>query len=250
MNIYKVKTMKKVNFMNIKGYFKTNDIKLISKDNVSKDKYIFNFEKPSNTSWKPIEGGVFKFKDTLLKGGNSRIFSIASSDREEIIKIGTNISESPSEFKLKLKHMKVGEKISLRGPYGFLSLNHLEKPLALIAGGTGITPVRAILKDIEEVKDIKDVTVFYVDSSESFLFKKDLEEIALNNVKININFIEDRASFNDELLGYVSTHKNKANYFISGSPAMVKNVKNDLKLNKIKLKNIVYHSFWNISKFF
>ncbi|MFG3288765.1 ferric reductase-like transmembrane domain-containing protein [Streptomyces sp. NPDC048179] len=49
-----------------------------------------------------------------------------------------------------LRHLKAGTRVFAEGPYGAFTTLHRQKPESLlIAGGVGVTPVRALLEDIE-----------------------------------------------------------------------------------------------------
>ncbi|WP_369232628.1 ferric reductase-like transmembrane domain-containing protein [Streptomyces sp. R21] len=49
-----------------------------------------------------------------------------------------------------LRHVKVGTRVFAEGPYGAFTTLHRTKPQALlIAGGVGVTPIRALLEDLE-----------------------------------------------------------------------------------------------------
>lgn len=229
--------------MNILSLFKNNEIALIEKRKEFSDKYSFSFESKSPLNWKAGQHGIFRFKGEKLNGGNSRMFSVASSPQEKVIIIGTKIGENPSGFKAKLKSMEIGETIFLRGPFGGFFISNYNKNIVMIAGGIGITPMRAILKDLE-YKDIKGkVTLFYIDSKREYVFKDELEKIKNNNSKINIIFLNNRKDFEDVILKYTEKHKNDSLYFISGNPNMVKDIRLKLKNKGIKRRNIINDSF-------
>ena len=49
-----------------------------------------------------------------------------------------------------LRHLKAGTRVFAEGPYGAFTTLHRQKPKALlIAGGVGVTPIRALLEDLE-----------------------------------------------------------------------------------------------------
>ncbi|MER5791535.1 ferredoxin reductase family protein [Streptomyces sp. NPDC001980] len=49
-----------------------------------------------------------------------------------------------------LRHLKVGTRVFAEGPYGAFTTLHRQKPESLlIAGGVGVTPIRALLEDLE-----------------------------------------------------------------------------------------------------
>lgn len=225
--------------MSILSLFKNNEIKLIDKRKEFSDKYSFSFESKSPLSWKAGQHGLFNFKGEKLNRGNSRMYSVASSPYEKIITIGTKIGENPSEFKAKLKSMEIGESIFLRGPFGGFFISNDNKSIAMIAGGIGITPMRAILKDLE-YKDRKGkVKLFYIDSKREYVFKDELDKISNNNPKMNIIYLKDRKDLEENILDYIKKHKNNSLYFISGNPNMVKEIRIKLKDNGIKRKNII-----------
>lgn len=229
--------------MSILSLFKNNEIKLIDKRKEFSDKYYFSFESKSPLNWKAGQHVIFNFKGEKLNEGNSRMFSVGSSPYEKIIIIGTKIGENPSEFKAKLKSMEIGGRIFLRGPFGGFFISNYNKNIVRIAGGIGITPMRAILKDLQ-YKDIKGkVTLFYIDSKQEYMFKDELEKIKSGNSTINTMFLNNRNDLEDSILKHIVEHKNNSLYFISGNPHMVKEIRIKLKDNGIKKRNIINDSF-------
>ena len=211
---------------------------------MSGDHYLFLFELEHPIQWNAGQHGLFLFQGQRMRGGNFRPFSVASSADEKQILIGTRISQHPSVFKARLKAMEIGARtLTLRGPYGWFYIPHYEKKIALIAGGIGITAMRAILKDLETQPLPVEVTLFYVDTKKAFVFKEELKTIQRCNPKIKLIFLDDRANFQRELLEYVRINKNNSLYFLSGSPSMVQDLKNKLKREKIKRAHIKNHPF-------
>lgn len=228
--------------MKLLGLFKNNEIKLIEKRLETKDSYLFSFEFNPNLQWKPGQNGIFKFKGEKLNGGNFRPFSVASTKEENKITILTKIGDNPSGFKEKLKAMEVGDSIYMSDPLGGFYISDYNRPMAMIAGGIGITPVRSILKDIE-AKDIKKVELFYIDSSREYAFKEELEVIEKINQNIKIYFLQDRQDLDSNLSSFINKHNNEAVYFISGSPNMVMDIRKKIGVKGIKRRNIINDSF-------
>lgn len=229
--------------MNILNLFKNNEIRLIEKKEEALDKYSFSFQTISPIDWKAGQHGIFSFKGERLRGGNSRIFSIASSPSEENIMIATKIGKDPSRFKAKLKSMEIGESLYLRGPFGRFFISDYNKDFAMISGGIGITPMRAILKDLEYRDTKGEGMLFYIDSKQEYAFKDELDKIKSENPKIHIMFLKDRKVLEENIIAYVDKHKNNSLYFISGNPSMVKEIRSKLKSKGIKKKNIINDSF-------
>lgn len=229
--------------MKLSDFLKKTELKLVKKRKESGDKHVFHFESKGLVNWKAGQYGMFIFKGTRLKGNNHRIFSIASSANEKDIIIATNIVKNPSEFKAKLKSMNIGESIFFRGPLGSLIVPNFDKKIALISGGIGVTPMRSILKDLEDEEIPTEITLFYIDSKKDFVFRSELESILLKNPKININFLDNRNTFKEFLSEYLEENKNNSLYFISGKPKMVKSIRKDIKNRGIKRKNIKSDKF-------
>lgn len=59
-------------------------------------------------------------------------------------------AKAAGEGSAALRHVKVGTRVFAEGPYGaFTTLHRVRSESLLIAGGVGVTPIRAILEDIE-----------------------------------------------------------------------------------------------------
>ncbi|MER8009998.1 ferredoxin reductase family protein [Streptomyces sp. NPDC094149] len=75
-----------------------------------------------------------------------------------------------------LRHVKVGTRVFAEGPYGaFTTLHRTRTESLLIAGGVGVTPIRAILEDIEGHA----VVVYRVASERDAVLYDELRDLAL-----------------------------------------------------------------------
>lgn len=228
-----------------RGIFTKSNVKLINKKQETKDIYSFEFEVNGNIKWKAGQHGIFKFINEKVSGKKTRAFSIASIKDENIIMFSTRINDKPSNFKKHLKELKIGDKLNMTGPFGWFYIKDYEKPMAMIAGGVGIPPIRALLKDIEASgKKSKKVEVFYIDSGKDYAYKSFLESMEAKYEFINVHFISERANFKKLIEEFADKYQNNANYFISGSPNMIKDVKNSLKLKGVKNKNLINDPFY------
>ena len=103
----------------------------------------FFFEKPKKIKFVP---GQF-IEIHLNKEVYS--FSIASSPKEKELMI--TIRMRPSEFKNKLKKLKIGDEVKIDGPFGQFMLHQNKKiPAVFLAGGIGITPFRSMIKNVPD----------------------------------------------------------------------------------------------------
>jgi ferredoxin-NADP reductase len=92
--------------------------------------------------------------------GSRRTFSIASSPRDPYLLIATRLRGSA--MKRSLTELPLGTEVDLSGPNGTFTLpTDLQIPVALIAGGIGITPFRSMIKDAVERRSARDLVLFY-----------------------------------------------------------------------------------------
>ncbi len=222
------------------GIFKKRNLNFIESYKELDHIYTFEFEKDNNITWKAGQHGLFQLDDKKIKNP-IRPFTIAAAPSEENIKITTWIDDETSEFKQGLRNLKKGMKIKMSGPVGSFYLKDY-RPTILIAGGIGITPFRAILKqlDIEGSGDGHHITLFYLNSKGTHLFKNELDEIA-QHCSINISYFHTREELNNEVDQFSKTFNNKANYFIAGPKSMIDSTFSNLRkiiLQKNILKKI------------
>lgn len=205
------------------------------------DIYTFIFEPKGKINWKAGQHGVFTLNNKKINKP-TRAFSIASIPSEGHIKISMKISENPSAFKQELLNFKPGMEISMRGPIGSFYIRN-QKPVVFIAGGIGITPYRALLKNrLLDSEQNNDVKLLYMDSKEEHIYKEELEK-ASNNPSIKTDFLVNREHLNKEIETFIIKNNNKAEYFIVGSKFMVNNIERLLKNKGINKKNIKKDTF-------
>jgi predicted ferric reductase len=81
------------------------------------------------------------------------------------------------DFTRQLEHLKPGTLVSLDGPHGHFTLATLSRPNVLfIAGGSGITPIRAMLEALPP--EVKHVTLLYaVPTQADLALRRELEAL-------------------------------------------------------------------------
>ncbi|CAG9621295.1 FAD-dependent oxidoreductase [Sutcliffiella rhizosphaerae] len=232
-------------FNDIFSIFKKSELELLESYKESADVYTFSFKKDKDLTWNAGQHGLFTITHKKIKD-SIRPFSVASSSNEDVIKITTRIGENPSEFKKALLELKSGMKVSMSGPVGSFYLKD-NSPTLLIAGGIGITPFRAMVKQLETEGNGKNnkITLLYLDSKKSFAFKEELDQIA-KNTSIDISYLESRDELYKSIENFISTHKNNGKYYIAGSKSMVDSISGHLTNNHISKKNIKKHNFRGI----
>ena len=82
----------------------------------------------------------------------------------------------------------VGDVVQLRGPYGQFQIAETAAPIVMVAGGSGMAPIVAMLNDLADQHSTRDIVFYYGARSRRDLFW--LDEIAeLGTRLINFKFI-------------------------------------------------------------
>ncbi len=134
--------------------------------------------------YKPLEykSGQFIFvrfyNENLSK--ESHPFSIASKSNSPVIKV---IIKSLGDFTSQMHHVKIGDKVSVEGPYGRFSYWRRDyADQVWIAGGIGITPFIGLAQDLKDKNMTNHITLYYsVRDDSDFIGLNELKEIERSN---------------------------------------------------------------------
>jgi ferredoxin-NADP reductase len=231
--------------MSIKSLIKPIKLNYKGKTQLSNNAYIFDFLPSKTIEWHA--GQHASFEIPMPTGRNRRkTFSIASAPGEGIVSIATRIIEDrPDMYKKSLLRLKKGTEVKMRGPIGPMWIKDYSKHYAMLATGIGITPFRAILKQLalDGITNIE-VTLFFVGDKDNHFFKEGFLEIksVLKNIRLEYIYKPDRITGHllEEKLGkdLYSTV-----FLLAGSPNMVKSYSRTLQGLKIRRKNIIRNPF-------
>ncbi len=227
---------------NFKGLKNKSKATVISVENVSADYWVVKLKPENGVVWQAGEHGVFTLHDKDVSGKKWRAFSVASIPEEGFMMIGTRTGKVVSSFKKNLASLKKGDIVNVRGPFGWFLLQDEDSPVVLVAGGVGITPVRALIKEMEKAKT-RDTNLVY-SSNDHHLFKEDIEKAAASNEKLKINLTRTADETQLALKEIVKEKGNKAFYYISGNTKMIKSIKKFLKAHNIKGNRIINDPFF------
>lgn len=222
---------------------KKSDLAFLKKYKESDGVYTFLFEKEKDLTWHAGQHGLFTITHRKIKNA-TRPLTVASTPAENVVKITTAISDKPSEFKKALLELEEGMKIRMNGPVGSFYLND-NSPALFIAGGIGITPFRAIVKQLEtEGNGVqKQIKLLYLDSGKSYIYKDEFDR----NTSIDTSYLASRDELYLEMDKFITSNNNNAKYFIAGSKSMVDSITSHLKSNGILKRNIKKDAFMGIN---
>ncbi len=199
------------------------------------------FEKPKGFSFY-----AGQYLDYELDG-DTRAFTISASPTEEFLMLSTK--KGQSEFKKALAHLKTGDEIKTSHPAGTFILDE-SSPAVFIAGGIGVTPFRSMIKYALDQKLTTSITLFYSNSDEDFVFKKELNAWKQNLPNLNIIYHNSSQSGHLTKLYPIpyplypsALARASLIYYLAGPPKMVDSFEKILIQHKVHKTNIRYDNF-------
>ena len=115
-----------------------------------------------------------------------------------------------------------------------------------IAGGAGITPFLAILKQLEKENKIGNNKLLFANNTQADIINKEKLTNLLGNNFINILSNEKKEGFENGFItaGLIQKHKGKNSfYYLCGPPPMMAAIENQLALLGVKSEYIVKEAF-------
>lgn len=154
--------------------------------------------------------------------GSDRWFTVSSAPFENAVTLTTRFSEKSSTFKKALRELKNGDAIEIADIDGDFTVDDTEKNYICIAGGIGITPFYAILKQLRHEGKNIDVTLLYANRDEDIVFKKELEDIARENPRMRLHYVISPERIDAKKIAELVPDLQKPYFYISGPEPMVK----------------------------
>lgn len=232
-------------------------LKLVAKHQLSAQSYDFVFALPKGAKFmfKPGQYVDWTLPHHKVDGrGNRRTFTIASSPTETHVHLGAKFYEPASTYKQTLKAMQAGDTITIGQLAGSFTLppDPMTK-LVFIAGGIGVTPFRSMLKYLVDIKQHRDITLFYLlNDSKEAVYRDVLKEA--QHIGLKVVFVFAKAEVPSGWPGYsgaldmkiiakeVPDYKTR-HYYISGPNGMVEHFKSDLRTSGVKSHQITTDYF-------
>jgi len=167
-------------------------LKLIKKENISEDIFLFTFAMPSPLGWRAGQHMAFHLPhlnpDAL---GSKRTFSILSTPQEGEIKVLTHCGSPSTSFKRALRLLKPGSFIEASRPKGKFVMHDPSKEHIFVAGGVGIAAIRCMLADLDQRNIPIKATLFYNHTSSLFPLKQELEVLERRHPRFHIHYFVD-----------------------------------------------------------
>ncbi len=158
--------------------------KVASFEYVTEGIVVIKFRFPPTARFDYLPG---QYVDLNFKGVK-RSYSIANAkEKNQVLELHIRKVENGQMSGLIFGELKEDQLMRIEGPKGTFFIRDNVRPLILVAGGTGIAPVKAILEELINREDPRDVYIYWgMPSSEGFY----LESLDIfSKEKSNIHFI-------------------------------------------------------------
>ncbi len=175
----------------------------------------FVFKSNKKLNYRAGQYGIW-MQRRWVKGKPWRFFTVASAPEEGVVQLSTRISKS--DFKQKLNELKPGGKMLMLGPIGEFTLPQpAPSEVVFVAGGIGVTPIRAISKYTSDASLPIKTTLIH-SSRGYYLYKDELEKY------VTKAYFTDRDSF-EAILQQVAEQQPEAIFYLSGPPNFVESTR-------------------------
>lgn len=205
------------------------------------DVFSFIFQPQEVISWQAGQYLLYKIPhEHPDERGDTRIFTISSPPYQKKIMLTTRyLFEESSSFKKALFAKKVGDMVEAIKIGGEFTVNKEDKKLVFIAGGIGITPYHALLLELEERREEKDIILIYSNREvNNIVFKDTIDRLAKEYHTLKVNYIFSPQRCDQELIKQTVPDILKRIFYLSGPMAMVKGVEEALRQLNVPQENI------------
>lgn len=142
--------------------------------------------------------------------------------------------------------VKVGDEVMITQGQGkfFLTPELMNRPLTLIAGGIGVTPLLSMFRSVDKTKN--NLKLFYsVSSDEDILFKEELAPYATFTVTKNASadWNGERSRINLDLLKKYEANFD-SHFFICGPRPMIDAISKELTDYGVPKDHVHYEKWW------
>ncbi len=222
--------------------------------------YEFIFKKNVNFTFKPGQYLEWTINPKAADSrGNRRYFTIASSPTEETVHIGVRVSpNASSSYKKELLALQKGDAITAHHLAGDFTLpSDPKQKLVFIAGGIGVTPFRSMIKYLIDIKQSRDIILFFVcKQANEFVYADIFGEakkwgvttiqVITHREHAPLNWSGEIGYLTPELLQKYVPDYIERNFYLSGPNAMVaayKEVLEKMQLSDTHIKTDYFPGF-------
>lgn len=197
-------------------------VKIKSIDHVTHDVLRIRYEKPDGFEYVPGQAADIainkpEWKDTLS------CFTFTSLPEDDFLEFTVKTYPSRNRVTNELLSAKAGDQLILHEPFGAIQY---KGDGVFIAGGAGVTPFIAILKELEKEGKIANNKLLFANKSEADIIDKERFEKLLGDNFVNILSDEERQGYahgfiDAEFIKKYGGDKKEQYYYICGPDPML-----------------------------
>lgn len=195
--------------------------------------------------------------DRVDSRGKRRYFTLASSPTERTLRIGVKFAEPGSSFKQAMAaHARREVPIVATQVAGDFTLpRDLDRKLAFIAGGIGVTPFRSMVKYLTDRGEDRDVVLLYANRHFQEILYRDVFDAAQRAITFRPVYVLSDASSSPQwwtgergridaamIARQIPDYRERL-FYVSGSPALVQSILSSLHQLGVKRRQIKTDSF-------
>lgn len=213
--------------------------------------YTFELVQPNKLSF--TAGQYVSF--AVSGQGHRRSWSICSSPENDH---GFEILIDPAPMGIGtqfLQDLQLGGEVKLLAPLGQFVIDEsgTEQSLAFVATGVGVTPFRAMILDLLQLKkDTREMTLYWgLRHIEDLIWQDEFQELAENFKNFHFHPVMSQASqewplCRGRVTDCLSIHELPVNagYYLCGSDQMIQDVKNSLLSKNVPAEHIHREKFY------
>lgn len=216
---------------------KENLVKILKINFVTHNVKSFIIEKPED--YKFVPGQATDISINKTESDKKEIPVTFTSINDDLI-LEFTIKKYPGGITEKIHKLSPSDEVTIGKPFG--SINYKGKGI-FIAGGTGITPFIAILRQLSKEGKIEDNKLIFSNKTQKdIIYEKELKELLKENLILTITEEKKKDYFNKKIdKKFIEENiKDFEQYFyICGPPNFVKEIKHILLKLNAKEKSIV-----------
>jgi len=211
---------------------------------------------PANETIFDFKAGQFALLQILKKdfaGVYGKAYTITSLLGDEFL---TFAVKRIGIFSNALCDLEIGDEVKATGPYGnFYPVESDKKDIVFLAGGIGITPFYAVIKDFYKRAVDRKIILFFSNRNKSDIaFFEELKKISdkwknleiihiLTREKEKVPGVKEYERLNIEMLKKYFMDLGGKDYFICGPPIMMKTLQQQLETQGVKETAINFEDF-------
>ncbi len=188
------------------------------------ESFIFKPEKP--LVWKAGQFLHYVLNHEVTDDrGSDRWFTIASAPYERHVMLTTRFAaKQGSTFKKALRALKPGDSIEVSDLDGNFIVSDPRQEYVFIAGGIGITPFRAILKDAAHAGKPLRVRLIYANRKHVAAYQTELDAMVRRNRHLKIHYLFAPRRIDKKTIRELVPELKKPSFYVSGPEPMVEQV--------------------------